>query len=327
MNIVVSNRNDDILSSLQIDIIKKLNGEFSIDELVSTFDGMLYEKLIIDITSINGYEDAKNLQNLSIHFNLNQIILLLEDSTSSEYISKLISMGIYNFTKNKEGILKLAERSNTYKDVAGLHEIEDKVTIMTRADNSKTKVLGIQNLTEHAGSTTMIYMLKNELKENYTVRAIEIDKRDFVYFNDKEMISTTKEDLGSELLKLNGNVDIVLIDLNNSGQENACNDAIYLIEPSIIKLNKLMAKNKELLEFARDKKVVLNKSLLPQKDIIEFEMESGVKIFYSIPPLNDRIPSTSLDGLLVKLGFLKQNTEETESAKESKIFGIFRRRS
>jgi hypothetical protein len=236
-------------------------------------------------------------------------------------------MGFYNFTRNREGILYLLEHPNTYRDVAQYHQIEDKVTVMTRIDNNKTKVLGIKNLTEHAGSSTLIYMLKNQLKVNYTVVAIEIDKRDFMYFNDRDMISTTSEDLGKELLKLNGNVDIVLIDLNSSSQDRACNEVIYLIEPSVIKMNKLIARNREVLEKISDKKIILNKSLLSQKDIEEFEMESGVKVFYSIPPLNDRTNSRALDSFLVKLGFLKQRVEEVPVQKESKIFGIFRRRS
>ena len=36
-------------------------------------------------------------------------------------------------------------------------------------------------------------------------------KNDFVFYNDKDMISTTSADLGSELLKLNGNFDIVCV--------------------------------------------------------------------------------------------------------------------
>lgn len=34
---------------------------------------------------------------------------------------------------------------------------------------------------------------------NYTVVAIEIDKRDFMFFNNKRMISTISQDLGKEL--------------------------------------------------------------------------------------------------------------------------------
>ena len=59
--------------------------------------------MILDITAIKDYKNIKNIQKLSISLDMNKIILLLDDSaesTSTEYLSKLISMGIYNFTKN-----------------------------------------------------------------------------------------------------------------------------------------------------------------------------------------------------------------------------------
>ena len=37
---------------------------------------------------------------------------------SSNYLSKLVSMGIYNFTKNIDAIAYLIDNPNTYKDVA-----------------------------------------------------------------------------------------------------------------------------------------------------------------------------------------------------------------
>lgn len=330
MNVIISNKGEDILSSLQIDVIKKINGEYTADEIISMFENLFYSKMILDITAVKDYIDPKNIQKISMSLDADKLILYLNgesETSSNEYISKLISMGIYNFTKNKEGIMTLIERSNSYKDVASLQQIEDKVMIMTRDSNSKTKVLGIQNLTTNAGSTTLIYMLKKQLQENYIVAALEINKRDFTFFKDKNMISTTSEELGTELLKLNGNVDIVLIDLNDSNQGKACNEVIYLIEPSIIKLNKFISRSRGVLTTLEGKKIILNKSLLTPKDISEFEMEAGIKVFYSIPPLNDRMESKTLDGLLVKLGFLKQRVEEEQNEKQSKIFGIFKRRS
>ena len=214
---------------------------------------------------------------------------------------------------------------NSYRDVARLQILEEeKESTLSRVDGSKMRVLGIKNLTSNAGSTSLVYMLKKQLSESYNVFAIEIDKNDFVYFNDKNMISTTTVDLGKELIKLSGNADIVLIDLNSSNGENACNDILYLIEPSIIKMNQFVAKNKETLEKLSTRKVVLNRSLLSPKDIEEFEMEAGIKIFYNIPPLNDRENNLVLNNLLIKLGFLKQRTENVP-IKQNKLFGIFSR--
>lgn len=330
MNVIISNQADEVLSSLNIDVIKKIKGEFSSDEIVSMFENFFYEKMILDITAIKDYNDLKNMQNLSINLDANKLILLLDGSSftsSQEYISGLISMGIYNFTKNKDGIMYLMNHSNSYKDVASLQNLNDGPSDMVRSDMLAMRVLGVKNLTEHAGSTSFIFMMKKHLQRNYKVIAIEIDKNDFAFYNDKDMISCSSEDFGKELLKINNNADIVLIDLNNSNQELSCNDVIYLLEPSTIKVNKLVVRNRDILKKLEGRKIVLNKSLLTPKDIGEFEMEAGIKTFYSIPPLNDRMPSIAIDNFLVRLGFLKQKEQPSMNNSSDKLLGIFKHRS
>ena len=327
MNVIVSNKADEILSSLNIDVIKKVQGEFSAEEIVSMFENFFYEKLILDITAIKDYTELKNIQSLSINLDSNKLIILLDGSSttsSTEYISGLISMGIYNFTKNRDGIIYLISHPNSYKDVASLQSLDDKPDTMVRSDNMGSRVIGFRNLTEHAGSTTLIYMLRKRLERSYRVSAIEVDKKDFVFFNDKKMISCSSDDLGKELLRLSSDADIVLIDLNNSNQNRACNEVIYLIEPSIIKVNKLVARNREILKTLEGRKVVLNKCLLTPKDISEFEMEAGIKTFYAIPPVNDRIPNVAIDNFLVRMGFLKQKDEMSSSPNQGGLFGLFK---
>lgn len=329
MNVIISNNADGILSSLNIDVIKKIQGEFSAEEIVSMFENFFYEKMILDITAIKDYSDLKNIQNLSINLDSNKLILLLDGSSttsSQEYISGLISMGIYNFTKNADGIMYLMNHTNSYRDVASLQNLNDSSN-MVRTSNNGIKVLGVKNITEHAGSTSFIFMLKKQLQKNYKVLAIEVDKNDFVFYNDRDMISTTSEELGKELLKVNSNVDIVLIDLNNSNQERACSDVIYLIEPSTIKINKLIARNREILKTLEGKKIVLNKSMLTPKDIGEFEMEANIKTFYSIPPINDRIPSIAIDNFLIRMGFLRQKNNDSLNNTSDKLLGIFKYKS
>lgn len=328
MNVIISNQADEMLSSMNIDVIKKIQGEFSAEDIISMFENFFYEKMILDITAIKEYQDLKNIQNLSMNLDSSKLILLLDGSSqtsSTEYISGLISMGIYNFTKNKDGILYLMSHPNSYKDVASMQNLNDQPTSTVRADMVGGRVIGVKNLTEHAGSTTFIYMLKKHLQSNYKVVAIEIDKRDFVFFNDRDMYSCSNDNFGQEILKISGDADIVLIDLNNTNQERACNDVIYLLEPSIIKVNKLVARNREILKSLGGRKVVLNKSLLSPKDINEFEMEAGIKTFYSIPPVNDRIPSIAIENFLVRMGFLKQRNQEANNGQNDKILGIFRR--
>ena len=71
--------------------------------------------MILDITAIKDYKDIKNIQNLSINLDMSKLIILLDGSSETsaqEYISGLISMGIYNFTKNKDGIVYLLSHPN-----------------------------------------------------------------------------------------------------------------------------------------------------------------------------------------------------------------------
>jgi hypothetical protein len=325
MNVIVSNKYKELLNSLEIDIIKSIDGEYEVDELINMFANFFFQRMILDITAIKNYKDIKNLQKLSISLDMSKIILLLDDdeeSSSSIYLSKLISMGIYNFTRNKEGILYLLDHPNSYRDVAHIHQLEELKEVVTEKVTSKgLRVLGIKNLTDHAGATSLIYMLKKQLEINYSVLAVEIGKKDFAYFNDKNMISTTKEEFSNVILR-NKNFDIILVDLNESQSEDACNDVLYLLEPSSIRLNKLMRKNRKIFEQMAEKKLVLNKSLLNSKDVLDFENEARTQVFYNIPPLNDRVHNKILDSFLTKLGFGRQKVEDIEQ--KNKILGLFK---
>lgn len=327
MNVIVANKYEPLLSSLEIDVIKKVTGDFEVDELISMFSNFFFQRMLLDVTAIKNYKDIRNLQKLSISLDMSKIILLLDESTESSsapYLSKLISMGIYNFTRNKEGILYLLEHPNSYRDVAHIHQLDTLTSeVANRVVKNNVRILGIKNLTDHAGSTSFIFMLKRQLSLNYKVIAIEIDKNDFMYFNDPDMIATTNTDLGKELIKVGETFDIILLDLNNSNNEDACNDVLYLLEPSTIKLNKLMRRNRNIFNQMAGKKIVLNKSLLSTQDIMDFEVEAKTKVFYSVPPLNDRMLSRVLDNFLVKMGFIKQKKEE-DMPKERKILGLFK---
>ena len=117
MNVIITNKQQALLQNLNIDIIKNLNGEFEVDEIIDNFKNFYYQRMIVDITAIKNYKDIKNLQKLSIALDMNKLILLLdgsEESSSPDYLSKLISMGIYNFSKNVEGILYLYSNPNSY---------------------------------------------------------------------------------------------------------------------------------------------------------------------------------------------------------------------
>ena len=126
MNVIVSNKYQNMLATLDIDVIKSINGEFEVEELVSQFTNFYFNKMIIDITAIKGYQNIKNIQKLSVNFDMSKIILLLDDSAmvnSGAYLSQLVSMGIYNFTRNINAVKFLIDNPNSYKDVAQYHNL------------------------------------------------------------------------------------------------------------------------------------------------------------------------------------------------------------
>ena len=326
MNVIVSNKNQGLLSSLDVDVIKSINGEFSADEIIQTFSNFFFNRMFLDITAIKDYKNIANIQNISMNLDAEKIIFLLDNQLMSDnvFLSKLISMGIYNFGNNRESLLYLYNHPNTYKDVAHIHQLSLNENTNVNNDTKKSKffgvikpessqqsvnlgnclVVGFNNATSNAGATTLIYMLKKELsKKDYTV-AIEVNKNDFGYFNEKDMFSVSQSNLQSAIQRFS-TAGFILVDLNNSPAE-LCDFVVYIIEPSIIKLNKMMRINKSIFEKISNEKIILNKSLLSDKDVADFEFEAHSKVLANIPPLNDRMDNAEviLD-LIEKLGIKK----------------------
>ncbi len=329
MNVIVSNKYQSLLASLNIDVIKSINGEFSVDDLIAQFSTFYYNKMILDITAMKGYEDINIMQNLSVNFDMSKVILLLDDSevvNSPVYISQLISMGIYNFTNDVNTIKYLIDNPNQYKDVANYHNISGfkKPVLNEKAiDNTRgkigQKIIGFKNVTEHAGATTLIYLLKLHLEKSYKVKAVEIDKNDFIYFNDESLESISS--LGfNDFLSQNSDYDVILVDLNEGNVLEYCHDIVYLIEPGLIKLNKLIRQDNAIFEKLSDKKIVLNRSVLSEKDVMDFEKESGSKVFFNMPCLDDKLDDQKIINIfLTNLGFSR--VEENSS---NGIFSIFK---
>lgn len=329
MNVIVSNKYQSLLSSLNIDVIKSINGEFTVEELVSQFQSFYFNKMIIDITAIKGYEDITVMQNLSVNFDMSKVILLLDDSekvNSPVYISQLISMGIYNFTSDINTVKYLIDNPNQYKDVANYHNISGfkKPVLNEKAvDNTRgkigQKIIGFQNVTEHAGATTLIYLLKLHLEKSYNVKAVEVDKNDFIYFNDSTLESISSLSF-NDFLSNNANYDVILVDLNDGNVAEYCHDVIYLIEPGLIKLNKLIREDNAIFTKLNEKKIVLNRSVLDTKDVQEFEKESGSKVFFNMPCLDDKLDDQMVvNAFLTALGFSR-----IEGNGSSGIFSIFK---
>jgi len=312
MNVIVSNKYQTLLGTLNIDVIKTINGEFSVQDLVNQFSNFFYNKMVIDITAIKNYENVNVMRELSMNFEMDKIILLLNDSTtvnSAMYLSQLVSVGIYNFTKSVDAIPFLLENPNSYKDVASYQNFNNDVnfgmnnTIQKQNETSVgQRIIGFKNITEHAGATTLVYMLKKHLESKYKVKALEINNMDFEYFNDKTLESS---DFMNASFKISNNSDkeVILIDLNDA-EESICTEVVYLIEPGIIKLNKLIRNDRKIFDKLRNKRIVLNKSVLDSNDVSDFEYESGSKIFFNIPYLDEKLDNNKkINEFLIALGF------------------------
>jgi len=324
MNVIVANEQKDILSNLDIDVIKSINGSYDASEIVDMFKTFFYNRMILDVTAIKDYKNIENYQLIKDGLDVEKIIFFLPVGTevcTSNFLSNLVSIGIYNFTTNIDGIKYLLNKPNTLKDVEYLKK-ESIVSVENVSTTAAIKVIGFRNVTEKAGSSTLIYMLKKELNAQVSnkVIAIECDKNDFSYFNDKDMISVGMEDLRDAVYKYSKDA-IVLVDLGKSQDDSFCGEVIYLLEPSTICLNKLLKRNRNIFTKLNGKKIVLNKSLLTNKDVNEFEFEAKTNIFYNMPPLDDRARNPILGDFLARLGLLEVQSD----GNGNRIFGLFRR--
>ena len=322
MNVLVLNQQENLLTSFNIEAIKTLRGTFTADEIISTFTNFYFAHMVIDITALQRADDLVTYQKLSIGLPIDKVILLMPPTStaaSNYFLSKLISMGYYNFTTNGEGVVYLLNNPNTYNDVAHLHQVdalppmpnapgydvmgEEKVDLM----QGRLRTLGVRNITEGAGASSLIYMIKKELEENYemNILAIEVDKKDFGFFREQNMISVDQDSLAREVIK-GVDFNYVLVDLNMYSNDSICDEVLYLIEPSVIKLNKLLMMDRKIFSKLKDKKIVINKSTLNESDVKEFSRESGLDIFYVLPPINDRERSLELNDMLIHMGLIQE---------------------
>lgn len=313
MNVVIANENKSIIDRLDIDVIKRIDGQYELSDLLSKFTNLYYNKMVMDITAINGYNDLSIIDKLKSSVEPSRVILLLNDNpvvNNPVFISNLVKAGFYNFTRNLEGIKYLYNTPNTYDNVSKLvlndqdtiaatnnlnSQIENNMNayIDKPAEDFLTKsriVIGIENLTEHAGASTITNMLVRQINAHgYQAYGIEMFKQDLMFYRDPSLSACfTAADLDRKL-KDYVDASAVIIDLNNFGEaEKYCDEILYLVEPSYIKMTKLLRKNKNAFAERKDDKIVLNKSFVNDKEVADFQYETKTRVFKNIPPLNDR---------------------------------------
>ena len=348
MNIIIKNQNSKVLSELQVDVIKTLEGEFNRSEIEQEFVNLFYNRVIIDITAIRNYYDFTSLFDFLSFFEPSRVILLLNNSelvNSANYLSKLVEKGYYNFTKNASSIGYLIDHPNSLQDVqkylvetnnnsnvsyANTDNDKQNMSVLPNEFGSKNRglfnslfgkkneeekdtdkvIIGIQNITEHAGATTLMYMMVKQLSYHYKVNGIEMNKQDGVYFRDDHLIMATSiEDLKMQINVLKDE-SVIIVDLNGNDAKGICTDILYLIEPGTIRLNKLFKSNRGVLEKTSNGKIILNRSAIKDDEISNLEYETKMKIFFNMPNFDERKERIQvIDELLGKLK-LKKSTDK-----------------
>lgn len=352
MNVIVANEKNNDLASLNVDIIKSVSGVYDALEIVEMFRSFFYNKLILDVTALKNQEDIRSYEVIAQGLDVDKVIFLMPEGSklcTASFLSRLISIGIYNFTSNINGVSYLIKKTNTLKDVEHIvsavnmqrsSEAGAAVTTIgggnannrpeqemgaTPIETDGCMIVGFRNVTLSAGASTLIYMLKKELALTYgqeNVGALEVNKNDFILFNEKNMHSCRTDDLAANVERLS-TLSILLVDLNDCMDDSFCKEVVYLVEPSTFKLNRLLRRNSAVFTKLADKKIVLNQSMLLNNDVFDFEREAGIRVFFNIPPLDERKRNGVIGEFLDKLGLLNGNFHG--SGGNNKIFGLFRR--
>ena len=120
---LVLNQQQNQLQSIEIDIIKSVTGQFEASEIIEMFKDFFYNKMILDVTALKGYDKPLTYKKLAEGLNPDKVIFYLpegSDLCTSGFLSRLIESGIYNFTTNLDGVKYLVKKSNTYKDVESI---------------------------------------------------------------------------------------------------------------------------------------------------------------------------------------------------------------
>ena len=317
MNISIKNENVSVMNYLNVEIIKTIDGLFTREDIERELNNLYYNKVIIDITAIKNYYDEDTLFDFLSFWEPSRVVLVLNNTefcNSSLFLKKLVEKGYYNFSKNASGISFLINKPNTFEDVkkylegANLYNPMNSNEITAEDDyrvnkNREQKIIGIQSLTPHAGSTTLMYMMVKVLKNNYKVKGIEYLKNDNLYLKSDDLINS--ESLEDLKIKINTlyNFDVIIIDLNGLNEPGICNETLYLIEPGTIRLNKYLKVNRDFSALS-NKKIILSRSMISDKDLNNFIYESKINVFHNLRDFNDRDNSSqTVKELLAKLGF------------------------
>jgi len=176
-------------------------------------------------------------------------------------------------------------------------------------NEAKGLIVGFRNVTEHAGTTTLLYKMKETIEERNRKRValVEVGSNDFMFFKLNDVSAINEADLDNCLNNLQTRYDYIFVDLNNTNNDSICNFVLYLVEPSKIRINKLIVQNRDVFNSLKNKYVILNKSMLTENEKGRFSQEANLPFYASVGPFNDRAATNAIDELISKIDSEKNN--------------------
>ena len=192
-------------------------------------------------------------------------------------------------------------------------------------NQNKALVVGFRNVTEHAGTTTLIYKLKETLenRNHKHIALVEVGTNDLSFFRLAETVSIQENELDSCLSNYSTRYDYVFVDLNQTQNDSSCDFVLYLVEPTKIKINKLIVQNRNVFNELKGKYVVLNKSMLSDNEKGIFSQEANLPFYASVMPFNDRTDTNALDELINKIEVEKSNSVNNSVPNNNQTFISF----
>ena len=163
MIVVISNKLKNIIDSSKLAEAdcKYAIGCYSTDDCIRTLSSFEMDYLIIDITALKDAFEISAWKKLRDFFDPTKIVILLEESksySSVTFLSMLITMGFYNFTKTGEGVLRLMQYPNSYQDVSKYQQMA--MTLENRKEREEEQVNDYQQRIEENKEMMKDYLEK-----------------------------------------------------------------------------------------------------------------------------------------------------------------------
>ena len=192
-------------------------------------------------------------------------------------------------------------------------------------NQTKALVVGFRNVTEHAGTTTLIYKLKETLenRNHKHIALVEVGTNDLSFFRLAETVSIQESELDSCLNNYSTRYDYVFVDLNQTQNDSICDFVLYLVEPTKIKINKLIVQNRNIFNDLKGKYVVLNKSMLSDNEKGIFSQEANLPFYAAVGPFNDRSETNVIDELITRIENEKNNSVNNSVPSQNQTFISF----